>query len=393
MKLLFLTTHLNATDGWSRYSLDLLKELHAQGHEILCLVTKKSAADLAERVVLADPLRYLANPFLSRSTAQKIAPILSEFQPDAIHVIAEPYATILPFLKNFSGRRVLTVHGSYAYPAPLLDNPLRRLICSWLVKKVYQEIDLVIAVSRFTRDHLLKSFSSPAFRQGLAAKIKVITNGLDLNSFPPANSSQRPANSVPQIIFVGGIKSGKGLREALAGLALYRHKFAGLFHFNIIGHFNPSDQYYLQLQKFISAEKLADQVFFRGRVGELELLKFYQQADLFLMPSLNINDKWLEGFGLVYLEAASQGVPCLGSTESGAPDAILAGETGYLVNPRDPADLAEKIDLILNQRTVKPEACVAWARKNDIRLKVEEIVTAYEHLLNPEIVKINSSNS
>ncbi len=123
---------------------------------------------------------------------------------------------------------------------------------------------------------------------------------------------------------------------------------------------------------------MTGQVIFTGRVGEEELLNFYRRADLFLMPSLNVANKWIEGFGLVYLEAASQGVPCIGSLESGAAEAILNGKTGYLADARNPVDLAEKIDLILNKHTIKPESCVEWAKQNDIKIKVQELLKIYK---------------
>lgn len=54
-----------------------------------------------------------------------------------------------------------------------------------------------------------------------------------------------------------------------------------------------------------------------------------------------------EGFGIVYIEAASCGRPVIASSEGGAPETILPGETGLLVNPRSEREIAEAIATLL----------------------------------------------
>lgn len=68
-----------------------------------------------------------------------------------------------------------------------------------------------------------------------------------------------------------------------------------------------------------------------------ELLPYYRQADLFVMPSLR------DSFGFVFLEAMSQGVPCIGSNLNAMPEIIEHGQTGYVVPPRNPQALARAI--------------------------------------------------
>ena len=103
---------------------------------------------------------------------------------------------------------------------------------------------------------------------------------------------------------------------------------------------------------------------------------YYFNADLFLMPSLNINYNF-EGFGLVFLEAAAYGVSSIGSIDSGCGEAIQNGQTGYLVNPFDFGDIARKMDLILNQDSIDKENCLNWAKQNDIKIKAKELLDFY----------------
>ncbi len=75
-----------------------------------------------------------------------------------------------------------------------------------------------------------------------------------------------------------------------------------------------------------------------GPVGSKdELIKLYRQSDLFVMPSLR------DSFGFVFLEAMTQGLPCIGTNINAMPEIIEDGKTGYIVPARDPAALAKAI--------------------------------------------------
>lgn len=68
-----------------------------------------------------------------------------------------------------------------------------------------------------------------------------------------------------------------------------------------------------------------------------ELISLYRQSDLFVMPSLR------DSFGFVFLEAMSQGVPCIGADFHAMPEIIQEGKTGYLVPLRNPVAIADAI--------------------------------------------------
>jgi phosphatidylinositol alpha-1,6-mannosyltransferase len=73
----------------------------------------------------------------------------------------------------------------------------------------------------------------------------------------------------------------------------------------------------------------------------------YSVADVFAMPTRREGNS-VEGFGIVYLEAAWYGLPALATRDGGAVDAVREGETGLLCLPRDIDDVAEKIDRLIN---------------------------------------------
>ena len=377
MKILILVDHLKGNGGWSRYSCYLAEGLKNLGHEVLCLVGQKSEQDkIREKNVLSQPLRYLANPFVISRTSWRVNKEIKRFKPEIIHFAVEPYALMLPFLNIGTAKTVLTIHGTYSTMPWLLESFLKRRFCRLLSNRTFQKLDKIISVSHFTKRHCLKYFSDLDEKIDLNAKIEVISNGIDLSKHSIIDLSQKSENKDKRILFVGAVKGRKGILEAIKALKCYYNNYSKDFIYEIVGQYEQ-DEYYREIQKKIKDYNLEDKIFFRGRVSEQELKDYYFKADLFIMLSI---PSWrrLEGFGLVFLEANARGVPCLGSVNSGCQEAIKEGISGYSVDPSQPEETALKIDLILNKKTIKPKNCIAWAQKNDYRLKIKQIIAVYQ---------------
>ena len=91
------------------------------------------------------------------------------------------------------------------------------------------------------------------------------------------------------------------------------------------------------------AKKNEDIVEIYDRIEEKEkLLSIYRKSDIFIMPSYN------ETFGLVYLEAMSQGLPIIYTKGEGVDGYFKNGTIGYSVNPKDINDIVEKIEMIIH---------------------------------------------
>ncbi|HED37760.1 MAG TPA: glycosyltransferase family 1 protein [Ignavibacteria bacterium] len=371
MKFLYLTNHLNGTDGWSRYSLDLVVEIQNQGHEVLVLVNKKSnQTRIKEIEILGSPLRYLANPALSFTGARKISKIMKDFTPDIIHILIEPYATILPFLSVGKTKTFLTIHGTYAYIPNLFVNHITRSISKFLSGRFYKKINGIISVSEYTKKYLLRYYPE------LCGKIETITNGIDLQKFEPTASNQKSPNEIKQILFVGAIKKRKGILESIEAIKYYYNFFSKKFIFKVVGVCDTGSNYYHTVQHKIKEYGLKNNIIFEGVATDGELQQYYESSDLFLMLSIN-NGREFEGYGLVYLEANSKGVPCIGPNDSGVGEAILDTKTGYIVDEYNVKEVAEKINLILNNEAIDSQNCIDWAKRNDIKVKAKEIVNYY----------------
>jgi phosphatidylinositol alpha-1,6-mannosyltransferase len=89
-------------------------------------------------------------------------------------------------------------------------------------------------------------------------------------------------------------------------------------------------------------------VYFTGPVPQVELPAHYVAGDVFSMPCRTRRGGLdVEGLGIVYLEASAAGLPVVGGDSGGAPDAILKGETGYVVGGRDVAALSDRLTALL----------------------------------------------
>ncbi|MDQ4142291.1 MAG: glycosyltransferase family 4 protein [Actinomycetota bacterium] len=96
------------------------------------------------------------------------------------------------------------------------------------------------------------------------------------------------------------------------------------------------------------AAKSKARVIFTGRVPEDDAPGLYATADVFAFP---VVDRWfgldVEGLGVVLLEAAACGTPCVTGRSGGTPEAVVEGESGYVVDATDPSALVDRITCLL----------------------------------------------
>lgn len=109
-------------------------------------------------------------------------------------------------------------------------------------------------------------------------------------------------------------------------------------------------RYERSLRRLARHSGVSDAVVFTGSVASAELPAHYAAGDVFAMPCRT--RRWgldVEGLGIVYLEASACGLPVIAGDSGGAPDAVKDGETGFVVNGRDVAAVAERtIELLDN---------------------------------------------
>jgi len=192
-------------------------------------------------------------------------------------------------------------------------------------------------------------------RLGLPAPL-VIYPGTDPKMFTPP---RRDPPFPPVLLTVGRLVPRKGVDTVIQALPLLLQHVPNL-RYRVVGS-GPDRE---RLQALARRLRVHDMVEFLGRVEDALLPNIYRNAHLFVMPVREEEaGASVEGFGIVFLEAAASGLPVITSTEGGAAEALVPGKTGVLVPPQDPVTLAQVITALLKdpeRRKQMGKAGRAW---------------------------------
>lgn len=207
------------------------------------------------------------------------------------------------------------------------------------VERAYlRDIDAFILNSETT----YRAVCDVLHRRALARHVIAFPAG---DRFQPDLSAQHIAARAHEpgplrLVFVGNIIARKGLHTLLDALAqLPREKFS----LTIIGNRDIDAAYTRRLDAKIRAHNL-DNVQFAGALSDEELARVLHSSHVLAVPSE------YEGYGIVYLEGMSFGLPALGTTAGAAREIIMDGENGFLIAPGDAAALSARLTHFANDR-------------------------------------------
>ncbi len=340
-----LAPDLTHKHGWAHYSLSLIEALQRAGVRLTVVSAHNSPRlpGLDQHVLLpsVDPLDRGMLARLVRSLPE----VQAALRPcTVIHAHIEPYA---PLAALIAGRRplIITGHGSYVRAAARRSAAIRALY-AWAFRRA-----TVVCVSHYTEQITRETIPS--------VRTQVITNGIDFARF---GAIQPAGGDVPTVLSVGAVKERKGTLELVRALAHVRTTLPNVRGL-IVGSLDMEPETVEEVRAVIQELNLAETVTLTGRVSDAELLRLYATADVFALPSVNVDWKF-EGYGLSLIEASAAGLPVIGSLDCGAEDAVQDGITGLLVPQRDEAGLAAALIRLLTDRKLAAAfgaAGRAWA--------------------------------
>ncbi len=258
----------------------------------------------------------------------------------------------LQFFKALKPKRlILTFHGTEVNT--FASNPFRR----FLVNRIIKRADRISALSEFTHALIRKRFP--------ASKLKTyLTPGaLRANFETPKPKIDSPSNRI-HILTVGRLHPRKGQVLILEALAALPTELRQRITFWIVGTGNKRG--YGTCLKTLAKEMDFEVTFF-GDVSNSELEDLYSRANIFSMTSVNFR-KSVEGFGLVYLEAAAHGLPIIANRVGGVAEAVSHGENGLLVEPGDNTGLTSAFARLIQDddlRSQMGENGRKWSRRNN----------------------------
>lgn len=159
-----------------------------------------------------------------------------------------------------------------------------------------------------------------------------------------------------RLLFVGNLIPRKGLHIALAALHPLKPKD---WTFQVVGRQDVDPAYTRYVMKQVEKYGLADRVHFRGELSEEALRAEWMQSHILMMPSQ------YEGFGIVYLEGMSFGLPALASSVGAAGEIIKDGENGFLIPPGDAQALSDRLAVLIADRGRLVDMSLAARRRYD----------------------------
>ncbi|MBW1787842.1 MAG: glycosyltransferase family 4 protein [Deltaproteobacteria bacterium] len=135
-----------------------------------------------------------------------------------------------------------------------------------------------------------------------------------------------------------------------------------------------------QIERDVRRLGLVDHVYLLGRLqNEGDVLQLYRRADVFVLPCLDIPDD-VEGFGIVFLEAALAGAPSVATRVGGIPEALLDGHTGLLTNPGDFPELVSAISKLLQDESLRRRLARQGAQRAGEKFDWSVIIPQYAAL-------------
>ena len=335
MRIAYFTESLPPlTDGVARTYTRLAETLNEDGHDFLfiCPMTPAETEPWRGRVIRVPSVPFplykyyrvgLPNPF-------KLDPILDRFQPDLIQVAAP--TPLCLYGQNYANRRKIPTIASYH--THFVDY-FPYYGYGWAVGLGWDWM-------RWCYNRSRKTFApTPGAIQELTRRgfrnVEAWPRGIDSSKFSPQFRSPAPRQKLglgpePLLLFVGRMVGEKDLQDlADASVILKSEGYRFRLAFAGDGPFRAT------------MEKQLPGDYFGGFIQGPPLAELYASSDLFVFPSTT------ETFGNVILEAFASGLPVVGVKKGGVADLVVDGKNGYLARPKDPADFAEKIKIILDK--------------------------------------------
>ena len=209
------------------------------------------------------------------------------------------------------------------------------------VVKVLNSVEKVIANSEYTKNLAIDS----GVKKG---KIVVINPGVDPVNELNKKSLEKVESLLkvksPRLITVSRFDKRKNHEKVIMALRNLKQKYPDIVYI-CIGYGDEEDN----LKKLVKELDLNLQVMFFKDISDDLKNALIAKSNIFVMPSI-IHKKSVEGFGIVYLEAAQYGIPSLGGKDGGASDAIDHNKTGLICDGNNLEDIYSSLDSMIENK-------------------------------------------
>ncbi len=345
MNIAIITGHFPPSKGGgiAEWAFGVARELPRLGHKTSVYVTHRKNRDLS----IHNDEEFICKPMYGRNwhefhrfyAAYYMWKILRK-DPDTIFIattwgMAKPFK----FLKKYfpKSKMIVVAHGLEITRL----NSKRELRA---IRSVVDSCDLILSVSRFTRDEIINRLSDIN-----TTHVKFLPNGVDVERFYPCEVDDLfyKKYSLHQdsdlILTLARIIKRKAHDDVIKALPDIINDFPKA-HYVIAGPHRKKDSYLESLKILVKELSLENNVTFIDFIPDEDLKKIYSASKVYIMPSKTLhNEGDSEGFGITFLEANACGCPAIGSYDGGIPDAVENEVNGLLVKSGSSNEIAKAI--------------------------------------------------
>ncbi len=345
MNIAIITGHFPPSKGGgiAEWAFGVARELPRLGHKTSVYVTHRKNRDLS----IHNDEEFICKPMYGRNwhefhrfyAAYYMWKILRK-DPDTIFIattwgMAKPFK----FLKKYfpKSKMIVVAHGLEITRL----NSKRELRA---IRSVVDSCDLILSVSRFTRDEIINRLSDIN-----TTHVKFLPNGVDVERFYPCEVDDLfyKKYSLHQdsdlILTLARIIKRKAHDDVIKAMPDIINDFPKA-HYVIAGPHRKKDSYLESLKILVKELSLENNVTFIDFIPDEDLKKIYSASKVYIMPSKTLhNEGDSEGFGITFLEANACGCPAIGSYDGGIPDAVENEVNGLLVQSGSSNEIAKAI--------------------------------------------------
>jgi glycosyltransferase involved in cell wall biosynthesis len=329
--------------GSGKVVYEVSKRLAGRGHKVYVLAPRLKSKLPQEEFLEGFRVYRYSIPFLS--SYQIFLKILRKASLDLIN-FHQPLSGLSISLSREARKipKIYTFHSSWPEEYEIktgkkgIGSPIRK----YIERSVLNRCKKMIVLSEYSKNQLLE------IHKILLGKIRIIPGGVDIDFFEPSKDKKvaRDKLSIPQDKFVlftvRNLVPRMGLENLIKAMSIIIKKDKDIFL--VIGGRGFLET---KLKNLTEELKLNEYIKFAGFIEEEKLPLYYQAADFFILPT-----KYLEGFGIVTVEALSSGTPALGTPVGGTKEILGKFDERLLFRGTDSESLAE---LILEFKRLSPE--------------------------------------
>ena len=285
------------------------------------------------------------------------------FKPDILHAHYASSNGLLGSLTNFHPF-ILSVWGSDVFQFPEIS-PLHGALLRFTLSRA----DLVLSTSLIMARQTNKFTQKP---------IEVTPFGVDIHQFCPTTRVGGPG------IVVGTVKTlerGYGIDYLLRAFKLLFERNPQLIlSLLVVGGGSQQEQ----LQRLASRLNIQEKVTFTGYVPHREIARCHNMIDVSVFTSI-------ESFGVAAVEASACGNPVVASNVGGLPEVVEHGVTGFIVPPHDPPQIADAIEKLVRDGSLR--ACMGSAGRRRVQRlfdwdnNVSQMIGIYESTLHSQVAR------